>query len=241
MHDIDRNRLEVMEFGEFESEAIRISRRAAGGVQRRRADGTCGRTARGQGRAGAQSFPRGFDPESRWCARQGGQLSARAAARRHPEIVRQECRVAGCAGDQRRHRLADRRSPWPRDRKGLTTFGTNALNQEYEALNQEDREFEGAKQFVQLAANTVQHATAAPPGADPRAVARSAIIKAAQAVAPGLLQGRCRNLFAAARRARSKRRLVSPRQQDRPARRVSNRWHSIPTQERCCCTRRAPW
>jgi hypothetical protein len=72
--------------------------------------------------------------------------------------------------------------------KGLTAFGTDALGQEYEALNQEDREFEGAKQFVQLAANTVKHATAAPPGADPRAVARSAIIKAARTVAPGLLQ-----------------------------------------------------
>lgn len=72
--------------------------------------------------------------------------------------------------------------------KGLTAFGTSALNQEYEALSHEDREFEGAKQFVQLAANTVKHATAAPPGADPRTVARSAIIKAARTVAPGLLQ-----------------------------------------------------
>jgi hypothetical protein len=72
--------------------------------------------------------------------------------------------------------------------KGLTAFGTSALNQEYEAFNQEDREFAGAKQFVQLAANTVKHATAAPAGADPRAVARSAIIRAAQTVAPGLLQ-----------------------------------------------------
>jgi hypothetical protein len=72
--------------------------------------------------------------------------------------------------------------------KGLTAFGTDALSQEYEALNQEDREFEGAKQFVQLAANTVKHATAAPPGADPRTVARSAIIRAARTVAPGLLQ-----------------------------------------------------
>jgi hypothetical protein len=72
--------------------------------------------------------------------------------------------------------------------KGLTAFGTSALNQEYETLSHEDREFEGAKQFVQLAANTVKHATAAPPGADPRAVARSAIVKAAQMVAHGLLQ-----------------------------------------------------
>jgi hypothetical protein len=71
---------------------------------------------------------------------------------------------------------------------GLTAFGTSALNQEYEALNQEDREFEGAKQFVRLAADTVKNATAAPPGVDPRAAARSAIIRAARTVAPGLLQ-----------------------------------------------------
>jgi hypothetical protein len=72
--------------------------------------------------------------------------------------------------------------------QGLTTFGTNILNQEYEALSQEDREFEGARQFVQLAANTVKHATSAPPGADPRAVARVAMVRAARSVAPGLLQ-----------------------------------------------------
>ena len=72
--------------------------------------------------------------------------------------------------------------------KGLTAFGTQLLNPEYEFLNQEDSEFEGAKQFVQLAASTVKNATAAPPGADPRAVARSSMIKAAQTVAPGLLQ-----------------------------------------------------
>jgi hypothetical protein len=72
--------------------------------------------------------------------------------------------------------------------KGLTAFGTQLLNPEYEFLNQEDREFEGAKQFVQLAASTLKNATDAPPGADPRAVARSAMIKAAQTIAPGLLQ-----------------------------------------------------
>ena len=72
--------------------------------------------------------------------------------------------------------------------QGLTAFGTNMLNQEYETLNQEDREFEGARQFVQLAANTVRNAVSAPPGADPRAVARSAMIRAARSLAPGLLQ-----------------------------------------------------
>ena len=72
--------------------------------------------------------------------------------------------------------------------KGLTAFGTTALGEEYGGVNQEDREFEGAKQFVQLAADTVKNAVAAPPGADPRAVAGSAFVKAAQTIAPGLLQ-----------------------------------------------------
>ena len=72
--------------------------------------------------------------------------------------------------------------------KGLTAFGTTALSEEYGGVNQEDREFEGAKQFVQLAADTVKNAVAAPPGADARAVARSAFVKAAQTIVPGLLQ-----------------------------------------------------
>jgi hypothetical protein len=72
--------------------------------------------------------------------------------------------------------------------KGLTAFGTSALGEEYEGLNQEDREFEGAKQFVQLAADTVKHAISAPQGADPKAVARSAFVRAARSLAPGLLQ-----------------------------------------------------
>jgi hypothetical protein len=72
--------------------------------------------------------------------------------------------------------------------KGLTAFGTGALSGEYEGFNQEDREFEGAKQFVQLAADTVKHAVSAPMGADPRAVVRSAFVRAARVTAPGLLQ-----------------------------------------------------
>jgi hypothetical protein len=71
--------------------------------------------------------------------------------------------------------------------KGLTAFGTSALNLEYEALSHEDREFEGAQQFVRLASETVRNAVAAAPGADPRAVAQSALARAAQAVVPGML------------------------------------------------------
>ena len=70
----------------------------------------------------------------------------------------------------------------------IASLAGNALGFEGETLNQEDREFEGAKQFVRLAANTVQRATetSAPP--DPRAAAQQAVSQAAQSLAPGLLQ-----------------------------------------------------
>ncbi|WP_064737287.1 hypothetical protein [Bradyrhizobium sp. Ai1a-2] len=73
--------------------------------------------------------------------------------------------------------------------KGLTAFGTTALGEEYEGVNQEDREFEGAKQFVQLAANTVKNAVTAPSSDNPQQAARSALVTAARAIAPGLLSG----------------------------------------------------
>jgi hypothetical protein len=71
--------------------------------------------------------------------------------------------------------------------KGLTAFGTSALNGEYGSVSQ-DSEFEGARQFVRLAADTVKNAVSAPAGADPKAVARSAFVNAARTTAPGLLQ-----------------------------------------------------
>jgi len=72
---------------------------------------------------------------------------------------------------------------------GLTAFGTSAISGEYGGvLHQEDREFEGARQFVQLAANTVKNAVQRPQGVDPQMVARSAFVNAARAIAPGLLQ-----------------------------------------------------
>lgn len=72
---------------------------------------------------------------------------------------------------------------------GLASAAGSALGLEGESLEQEDREFEGAKQFVRLAADTVKQAAAAPPSADPRAAAQSAAIAAARRFAPGLLQG----------------------------------------------------
>ena len=71
---------------------------------------------------------------------------------------------------------------------GLASAAGQALGLEAELLNQEDREFEGAKQFVRLAANTVQNATAMNASPDPKAAAQSAVTQAAQALAPGLLQ-----------------------------------------------------
>jgi hypothetical protein len=71
---------------------------------------------------------------------------------------------------------------------GLSSMAGQALGLESEFLNQEDREFEGAKQFVRLAANTVQKATEAPAGQNPQAVAQNAVAQVAQVVAPGLMQ-----------------------------------------------------
>lgn len=56
------------------------------------------------------------------------------------------------------------------------------------AQEQEDQEFDGARQFVRLAADTVNEAVAAPASADPRAVAQAAAIGAARLLAPGLLK-----------------------------------------------------
>ena len=71
---------------------------------------------------------------------------------------------------------------------GVASAAGSALGLEGEALAQEDQEFEGAKQFVRLAADTVSKAAAAPPSADPRSVAQSAAVAAARQLAPGLLK-----------------------------------------------------
>lgn len=70
---------------------------------------------------------------------------------------------------------------------GLASAAGDALGLEAESLEQEDREFEGAKQFVRLGADTVKQAAAAPAAADPRAAAQNAAIAAATKHAPGLL------------------------------------------------------
>lgn len=70
---------------------------------------------------------------------------------------------------------------------GLASAAGNALGLEFESLNQEDREFEGGKQFVRLAADAVKTAAQASPSANPVNVAQAAAAAAAQKFAPQLL------------------------------------------------------
>jgi hypothetical protein len=71
---------------------------------------------------------------------------------------------------------------------GLATMAGNALGLEAESWSQEDREFEGAKQFVRLAGDVIKNTAQMGPGVDPRAAAQAALARAAQTLAPGLLQ-----------------------------------------------------
>jgi hypothetical protein len=72
---------------------------------------------------------------------------------------------------------------------GLANLAGNALGLEYEMMSAEDREFEGAKQFVKLASAAVKSAASAPQTANPIAQAQAAVAAAAQRHAPGLLEG----------------------------------------------------
>lgn len=58
---------------------------------------------------------------------------------------------------------------------------------ELEGLSPEDQEFEVARRVVRLAGNAATKAAAAPPNANPVAVAKKAVIKSAKAHAPGLI------------------------------------------------------
>lgn len=70
---------------------------------------------------------------------------------------------------------------------GLASAAGGALGLEAEGeMSGEDREFEGARTFVRLAADTVKGASQAR-GGDPRAVAQQAATAAARKHAPGLL------------------------------------------------------
>ena len=71
---------------------------------------------------------------------------------------------------------------------GLASKAGSVLGLEAE-MSQEDREYEGAKQFVKMAADAVKTAAAAPAGAHPVAVAKAAVKTAVEKHAPGLLSG----------------------------------------------------
>ena len=70
---------------------------------------------------------------------------------------------------------------------GLASAAGGALGLELETMNQEDREFEGGKQFVKFAADTVKSAAFAPPSVDPGSAAQTAATTAAQKYALNLL------------------------------------------------------
>jgi hypothetical protein len=70
---------------------------------------------------------------------------------------------------------------------GLASAAGSALGLEAEMMAQEDREFEGAKQFVRFAATTVKNAATAPPSPNPAAAAQAAATAAARQFLPGLV------------------------------------------------------
>ncbi len=72
---------------------------------------------------------------------------------------------------------------------GVASAAGKALGLEAEMLDQEEMEFEGAKQFVKFAGSTTKKALTAPASADPKVAAQNAAVKAAKALAPGLLTG----------------------------------------------------
>lgn len=70
---------------------------------------------------------------------------------------------------------------------GLAKAAGSALGLEAEALSYEDMQYEGAKQFVRFAGDTVKKAITAPASPNPKVAAQSAAVQAAKNLAPGLL------------------------------------------------------
>ena len=69
----------------------------------------------------------------------------------------------------------------------LASAAGSAFGLELEGLSAEDREFEVAKQFVQLAGQAAQNAANAPAGTPHAEAAKTAIVDAAKRFAPGLV------------------------------------------------------
>ena len=68
----------------------------------------------------------------------------------------------------------------------LGSAASNLFELELESMPQEEAEFEVARRLVGLTAAAASHAAHAPAGANPRAVARDAVVEAAREYAPGL-------------------------------------------------------
>ncbi len=69
----------------------------------------------------------------------------------------------------------------------LGSLGSNAL--EMETMSAEDREFEGAKQFVRMCGDAAKTALSAPTTVNPQAAAKQAVSAAVAKHAPGLMTG----------------------------------------------------
>jgi hypothetical protein len=63
---------------------------------------------------------------------------------------------------------------------------SKALELEYEALEQEDREFEMARSFVRLANDAARRAALTPPNIDPQIAVRDALLAAVRRLTPGV-------------------------------------------------------
>jgi hypothetical protein len=71
--------------------------------------------------------------------------------------------------------------------RGLASAAGGRLGLEAETLSAEDREFEGAKQFVRMSGEAIKSCLAAPSSVDPVSAARQAVTAAAARLAPGLV------------------------------------------------------
>jgi hypothetical protein len=70
---------------------------------------------------------------------------------------------------------------------GLASKAGSMLGLEAETMNSEDREFEGAKLFCRMAADTVKNTVSAPPGKNPRQAAQRAVASSINKMAPGMM------------------------------------------------------
>jgi hypothetical protein len=71
---------------------------------------------------------------------------------------------------------------------GLASMAGGEMEMESESWNQEGREFDGARQYVRVGADTVRNTLAAGPHVEPMEAAQAGIAQAANTLAPALLQ-----------------------------------------------------